>query len=111
MKDYVTLDEPHSNQPTMYHGPYINSSYDNPVDHSHIDQTYIGNMLRDFGSILPLDEEIHSKPAFSHEHNDLRKLEDFVGIKIDDIPPLTQEQDEIMDQHIKQLPFSHLDII
>ena len=109
MKDYVTLNEPHFDQPTMYHDLYIDSSYDNPVDHSHIDQTYTGSMLRDFGSELPLDDEIHSKLAFSHEHNDLRKLEELAGVKIDDIPPLTQEQDEMMDQLIKQLPFSHLD--
>ena len=93
----------------VYHDLYINSSYDNPVNHSHIDQTYIGPMLRDFGSKLPLDEEIHSNPASSHEHNDLRKPEELASVKIDDIPPLTQEQDQMMDQLIKQLPFCHLD--
>ena len=109
-QDYVTLDEPHLVRPaTVYHDLYIDSSYDNPVDHSHIDQTYTGPMLRDFGSKLPLDEEIHSTPACSHEHNNLRKPEELAGIKIDDIPPLTQKQDEIMDQLIKQLPISHLD--
>ena len=102
--------EPHLVRPaTVYHDLYIDFSYDNLVDHSHIDQTYIGPMLRDFGSKLPLDEEIHSTPACSHEHNNLRKPEELAGIKIDDIPPLTQKQDEIMDQLIKQLPISHLD--
>ena len=66
-------------------------------------------MLRDFGSGLPLDEEIHSKPACSHEHNDLRKHEELAGVKIDDITHLNQEQDEMMDQLIKQLLISHLD--
>ena len=66
-------------------------------------------MLRNFGSELTLGEEIHSNPACSHEHNDLRKPEELAGFKIDDIPPLTQEQDQTMDQLIKQLPFCHLD--
>ena len=66
-QDYVTLNEPNLVQPaTVYHNLYIDSSYDNPVDHSHIDQTYTGHMLRNFGSKPPLDEEIHSNPACSH---------------------------------------------
>ena len=102
--------EPHLvRSATMYHDLYIVSSYDNPVDHSHIDQTYTGPMLRNFESKLPLNEEIHSTPTCSHEHDDLRKHGELVDVKIDDILPLTQKQDQIMDQLIKQLPFSHLD--
>ena len=95
-------DAPHFNSSNqIHHDPYFVSPSDLQIE-SHINTYLTGRMLEDSEPELLLDH-------LNNEHNDLRKPEELAGVNIDNIPPLTQEQDKMMDQLIKQLSFSHLD--